>query len=372
MYRRIFMKCIDFIRHYMYILNIINRYRQFHTKYHEIYTGTEEYMKKAIGVILLSCLAIASTGCMRVYGNYVVNDDGTVTVTAKQSISKEFSDQMGEPQPNAVLETLEDGKQYYSTTDTQTGSINDISNDTDMTLTKDIFYYHITPSTNDNVNNTDYDLANAISQSIYVKLSVTLTSDIVDTNANITSETSGKTATFDTTFIGASWYAYTAQGKALIDADTTAPVIQGITDGGSYATIPEITFSDDTGAVITTLNGKEYSALNIKNGKNTITATDLKGNSTTLTFYKDTEAPTIKGIKNGNIYTNNVTFYVKDKVDLKKVTVDGKTQKLTKSKLVKKGKYKDYYKITIKKKGNHKIISIDSAGNKKTIKIRIE
>ena len=329
-------------------------------------------MKKAIGIILLSCLATLSTGCMRVYGNYVVNDDGTVTVTAKQSISKEFAEQIGEPQPDAVLETLEDGKQYYSTTDTQTGSIDDINNDLNMTLTKDIFYYNITPTTDNNINNTDYDLSNAISQSIYVKLSVTLTSDIVDTNANITSETYGNTATFDTSFIGASWYAYTARGKALIEADTSAPVIHGVKDGGCYSSIPKITFSDNTGVVITKLNGKDYSILNIKNGKNVVTATDLKGNATTLTFYKDTKAPTIKGIKNNNIYKGKTTFYVKDEVALKKVTVDGKAQKLTKSKLVKKGKYKNYYKITIKKKGTHKITSIDSAGNKNTIKIRIQ
>ena len=328
-------------------------------------------MKKAVGIILLSCLSIVSTGCMRVYGNYVVNDDGTVTVTAKQSISKEFTEQIGEPQPDAVLETLEDGKQYYSTTATETGSIDVINNDSNMTLTKDIFYYNINPATGNNVNNTDYDLAYAISQSIYVKLSVTLASDIVYTNANVTSETSGKTATFDTLFIGESWYAYTAHGKELIDADNTAPVIQGVKDEGCYSSIPEIAFSDNTGAVITTLNGKDYSTLNIKNGKNVVTATDLNGNTTTLTFYKDTEAPIIKGIKNGKIYKGKTTFYVKDKIALKKVTVDGKVQKLTKSKLEKKGKYKNYYKITIKKKGTHKITTIDNAGNKNTIKIKI-
>jgi hypothetical protein len=46
--------------------------------------------------------------------------------------------------------------------------------------------------------------------------------------------------------------------------------------------------------------------------------------------------------------------------------------KLTKKNLVKSGKYKNYYKFEIKKKGKHKIIAIDKAGNriKYTIRIR--
>lgn len=327
-------------------------------------------MKKTIGAGLLLCLIFISTGCMRVYGNYTVNEDGTVTATSKSAILKSYVDEMGGASSEAVLETLEDGQQYYSTTETATGSVEDIIESPNVTMTKDIFYYSITPQSDETIK-SGYDISDAISQSIYVKLTVTLTSDIVDTNANLTEETIGKTAAFDTSFTGASWYAYTAHGKELIDADTTAPTITGVTEGGYYELLPNIDFSDDTAVASTTINGKPYALTSIVNGKNIVTATDIKGNTSTTYFYVDTKAPTIKGIKDGKTYSGKITFYVKDNLNLSKVTVNGKNIKLGKSKLVKKGKYKNYYKITVKKKGKNTIIAKDSAGNKIKIKIKL-
>ena len=39
---------------------------------------------------------------------------------------------------------------------------------------------------------------------------------------------------------------------------------------------------------------------------------------------------------------------------------------------MKSGKYKGYYKYTVKKKGTNKIVVTDMAGNKKTMKIKIK
>lgn len=349
----------------MYIFVILN-----FTK--KVYSGGK-HMKKKLFLCLTAFLAVMSTGCMRAYSTYTVNDDGSLTVTSKTGITKEFTDQTGgNTDPNAVLETLEDGKEYYTKVETQTGSAAELIDSPNVTINKDIFYYKI--DTNNDSSTTDpqaQDIANAIANSIYVKLTVNLADDIVDTNANLKEETSGKTAAFDTTFIGSSWYAYTARGKELIAADTTAPVISNVNDGAYYNSLPDIQFSDDTVVANTTINGKAYSELNITNGKNVVTATDINGNSTTVTFYTDLAAPVIKGIKDGRVYRGITTFYVKDKVALSKVTLDGKKQKIKKSNLVKKGKYKNYYKYTIKKKGKHTIIATDGAGNKTKIKITI-
>lgn len=330
-------------------------------------------MKKRLFLCAMAVLAIISTGCMRVYGTYTANNDGTVTVTTKSAMSKELTDQAGGTvDPGATLETLEDGKQYYTQTESKTGSAEELINSSDVTLTKDIFYYKIDTNNDPSLNDSQaQDIANAVANSIYVKLTVNLTDDIVDTNANLTNETSGKTAAFDTTFINSSWYAYTAHGKELIAADNTPPVISNVNDGAYYNSLPDIQFSDNTAVTSTKINGKPYSEVNVENGKNVVTATDINGNSSTVTFYTDLAAPVIKGIKNGKIYRSNITFYVKDKVALSKVTIDGKKQKIKKSNLVNKGKYKNYYKYTIKKKGRHTIIATDGAGNIKKIKITI-
>ena len=328
--------------------------------------------KKVMGLTILSCFALCATGCMRVYDTLTVNGDGTITDTQKQAISKQYIDDMGgTTEEGYTLETLEDGNQYYVTTATQTVTASELSEGSNVTLNSDIFYYGIAGDSDETVN-SGYTIADAIEQSIYVKMTVNLGSDIVETNANVTAETSGKTATFDTGLSGSSWYAYTAHGKELIDADTTAPVIQNAKDGKSYQSITDISFTDDTGIASATINGKSYSPLNAVNGKNIITVTDIKGNSTSVTIYLDTKAPTIKGIQNNSSYQGKAVFYVKDSVALSKVTVDGKKQKISNKSLVKKGKYKKYYKFTIKKKGSHTIVAADSAGNKKKIKITVK
>lgn len=334
-------------------------------------------MKKIVFLTFLFVLVIISTGCMRVYETYTVNDDGTLTVTMKQAYSKELLDQSGEGDTsNAVVETLEDGKEYYTETDSATAPLEELKKNTNLTLTKDIFFYRVNTNSDEKVSaekaTDDQDLSTAISNSIYVKLTINLTDEIVDTNANLKDETSGKTAAFDTNFISESWYAYTAHGKELLEADNNPPVIDNVEDGAFYSQLPDVTFGDDTVVASATINGHPYSPLFVVDGKNVITATDIKGNTTTVTFYTDKKAPVIKGVKNGKKYSRKATFYVKDNVALSKVTVDGKKQKLTKSKLVKKGKYKNYYKLTVKKKGKHLVVAQDNAGNVIKLKFRIK
>lgn len=84
---------------------------------------------------------------------------------------------------------------------------------------------------------------------------------------------------------------------------------------------------------------------------------------------KDTKKPVFAGVKNNKSYKKQITIYVKDDTSIKNVKVNGKSVKLSK---VKKGKYKGYYKFTLKKKGSYKIVATDTAGNQKSIKIKIK
>ncbi|MCR5700538.1 MAG: hypothetical protein K6G76_00145 [Lachnospiraceae bacterium] len=330
-------------------------------------------MKKFLCACALVSVAFLSTGCMRVYETLTVNDDDTLTATVKQAMLKSTSDALNsEKDPNTVEEVLEDGNTYYTQTETKAyPSTAEFSKDSTANISKDIFYINLDNGNSTDSTSADQSIIDLVNQSIYIKMTINLASDIVDTNANIKEETTGKTAVFDTTFLSQSWYAYTAHGKELIEADVTAPVVSNIENGAHYSKLPDISVSDDTAIASQTLNGQTYSPLNVKDGLNTLVVTDIKGNTTTITFYKDTTAPVIKKIKDGRTYKKKVLFYVKDKLELDQVTVDGKKMKLTKKNFVKSGKYKNYYKFEIKKKGKHKIIAIDKAGNKIKYTIRI-
>lgn len=330
-------------------------------------------MKKFLCACALITVAFLSTGCMRVYETITVNDNETVTATVKQAILKSTSDALSsEKDPNTIEEVLEDGNTYYTQTETKEyPSVAEFSKESSGNISKDIFYVDLNNGNSKDATSTDQSIVDLVNQSIYIKMTINLAGEIVETNANVKEETKGNTAVFDTRFLSESWYAYTAHGKELIEADVTAPVISNVEEGGHYCRIPDIQFSDDTAVASKTINGKSYSTSNIKDGLNTLTVTDVKGNSTTVTFYKDITAPVIKKIKDGKSYKGKVLFYVKDKLELDTVTDNGKKLKLTKKNFVKSGKYKNYYKFEIKKKGKHKIIATDKAGNRIKYIIRI-
>lgn len=364
--------------------------------------------KKWIGIIFLSTMLFSMTGCMRVYETIAVYPDDTISVTVKEGVSKEYIDsQGGTTNPDAKLETLEDGKEYYTVEETQKGSLHDSSTNSDYrsVITKDIFYYSIVSgdptsgrgaATSKSSFDSNGDLAQAIANGIYVQMKIQLAGDIADSNAN--AEVTGNTAVFNTDNPpSTAWYAYTAAGKQQIENDRTAPTIQGVKQNNYYKAMPHITCTDNTAVCKVELNGIQvtphistnnengklttvydwYGVLDSvsksakKQGKNIFTAYDLSGNSSSVTFYLDTKAPVVKGVKKNKTYKKQAVLYVKDAAKLSKVTIDKKKQTLSNKKLVKKGNYKGYYKFKITKAGKHKVIAYDSAGNKTTISFQV-
>lgn len=77
--------------------------------------------------------------------------------------------------------------------------------------------------------------------------------------------------------------------------------------------------------------------------------------------HSDKKPPKVKGIKNKKTYyKKSLTFYVKDNISIKTIKLNGKK---VKGKLMKKGTYKGFYKVTAKKSGVNKLIVTDQNGN---------
>lgn len=342
--------------------------------------------KKNLCCLLLVVFLITVLSGCRIYTEYTVNEDGTIVQTSMTALSQEEVEGMEAGELSAyTVQTLEDGKEYYTLTETTDTTSQKLLQENTV-LTKDIFYYSFanTAESMEQFGMTEDDL--------YMKMTVHLGGEIVDTNANV--ETESNTVAFDTKSKDTTWYAYTEAGKAAIEADTEAPKMKGATNKKWYKSLPsKIRFTDNVAVKSVTLNGKDVKASYVteddkivqtmwdtadgstaeKNGKNVFVVTDLNGNVSEFTIYLDTKKPVIKGVTNNKKYNKNkVTIYVKDNKKVAKVTINGKSQKVTKKQLVKKGKYKGYYKYTVKKKGTNKIVVRDAVGNKKTIKIKLK
>lgn len=347
--------------------------------------------KKMCGFLMVAGMMFALSGC-RMYVDYTVHDNNTVTAITELAYSPEeikamqATEGMTVDMSKLTLKTLEDGKEYYVAQDEPETVTLEEANQDGMYLTQDIMFYPLGVGQSE----VEEEAAEAIE---YMQMSVSLGADIVDSNANLGTE--GKKAVFSTDVATDHWYAYTQKGKELVQADKKAPAMKGAKQNGYYKKAPtNITFSDELFVKKVVLNGKVVSPATatfttngkttvstywyadgkdaFKSGKNVFTVTDLADNTATYTVYVDSKTPTIKGVKNNKTYKKKAIVYIKDNLKLSKITINGKKQKITAKQLVKKGKYKGYYKYTVKKKGSNKIVVNDAAGNKKTLKIKVK
>ena len=113
---------------------------------------------------------------------------------------------------------------------------------------------------------------------------------------------------------------------------------------------PVVTFGKTENSILKTeANGRTYDVNNPENN----TSSEKK---------KDTKKPTVKGVKNNKTYKKSVKFKVSDKSGIKKVTLNKKKIKVSKTK-------KGY---TVKKKGKYTLKVWDKAGNVRTVKFKIK
>lgn len=175
---------------------------------------------------------------------------------------------------------------------------------------------------------------------------------------------SGNTVTWDLAGMSSSGTLIAEVGGTQIASDRSAPVISGVKDKAIYKKEKVAMAEDDVCLQSFTINGQDRGIDKVivgaeKDGKYKLVATDAAGNVTTKTVTIDKKKPTIKGAKNKKNYKKKVKLKFNDKYGIKKITVNGKKIKTTKSK-------------TFKKSGKYKVKVTDRAGNTSCITFRIQ
>ncbi|MFD0588763.1 S-layer homology domain-containing protein [Paenibacillus sp. GCM10027627] len=89
------------------------------------------------------------------------------------------------------------------------------------------------------------------------------------------------------------------------EIDKTAPIISNVTNGTHYKTSVTPTYMGGTG----TLNGAAYASGSAvtADGSYVLVVTDAAGNTATVSFVIDTQAPTVTGVANGGLYNTTQT-----------------------------------------------------------------
>ncbi|UVI30938.1 hypothetical protein [Paenibacillus spongiae] len=134
-------------------------------------------------------------------------------------------------------------------------------------------------------------------------------------------------------------------------ADTTPPVVTGVTEGGLYNSNRMITFDEGTAI----LNGSAFAngGTVSAEGAYTLIVTDAANNVTTVHFTIDKTPPTITGVTNGSSYSINRTITISDGT----ATLDGAA--FTSGSIV-------------SAEGAHTVIATDAAGNSTTVTFTID
>ncbi len=359
-----------------------------------------------LALTLVLAMVLALSGCMRDESVIVVDENGVPTITESVYIDKTALEtylttyMQTDPSTLNLTDTYKiktiDGKDYLYTDETLNIAV-DPKQYMSMTITKDIFYmpissaYSLMNNASNQLTGADdsnpLDNLNALTSAgmemfydMIVIRTVTLPSEIVYTNGELSADK--KTVSFSATMkeilASEGWYAMTAAGKEAYDNDTTAPVISGIKDGDVISSFAKLSASDNVAIKSYAINGSDYQIsfagdeitlipidpnATIKQGKNTLTVTDIKDNSSSISFTYDTVAAKITGAKDGKTYKKARTLKIKDACGIAKVVVNGKSKSLKGAKS---------YSVKAKKKGKNVVKVTDLAGNvtKLTFKIK--
>lgn len=341
--------------------------------------------KKAL-IGLLTVLTLILSGCMRYEQTFLVEENGDVTVQEDLAYNKAATDQKLTEEYDFTPEEIEelmaeydisiiDGKEYYVEDATVRNVTAEDMQDLypEYIVTPDKFYFYTEDSSEDTMipgdsGEGDISIEEGIGLSPedieYFALKVTLPSEITKTNGSLQED--GHTVIWDFLSVtdvdstALEIYAYTDKdpGDMETDRETVKKQIQASETDIFSNYRPG--YDDPSITPTVTPSVTPPSAADAPQG--TLKPTAKPGKN-------DKKAPVIKGIQKNHTYKNKVTVYVKDNHKLKKVTLNQKTVKLKK---VTKGKYKGYYKFTIKKKGRFIVKAYDAAGNCKKIKFRIK
>lgn len=280
-------------------------------------------VKQLIKFLLLTSFAFTLCGCTQIHQTFTMSDT-SMTVYQKTAYNKEKTDAYGKegeasPMPDNVRIEKIDGEDYYVEDQTEVMSYSDaMKKEPSYILSSDTYFYKA-KTVYDESSSNKAEQKNTSTQNIFEKFVITVTFPRPIQSTNGTLSADGCTATW------------------VYDANA----IENTTSVLRYAYTGVETLEKDNATV------DEY-----------------------LKIVTDKKKPVIKGVKNKKVYTKkSLTFYVKDDNDIKTIKLNGKKLKLNK---VKSGKYKNYYKVTAKKKGQNTVTVTDLNENKKTLKFTLK
>ncbi len=184
---------------------------------------------------------------------------------------------------------------------------------------------------------------------------------------------------------GEGHYVVTAYDKAgnsttvEFTVDKTAPVINGVVDGGMYNTTPTITIDEvNLDTVVVTKNGNPYTKGldSIQyDGVYIITATDKAGHSTTVKFTIDKTAPEIINSENNGIINeynkSQINLLITDKyLDRVVYTLNGGEEKVA-TRLTPTSDKFQFGDVT-RGEGHYVVTAYDKAGNSTTVEFTVD
>lgn len=189
-------------------------------------------------------------------------------------------------------------------------------------------------------------------------ISITFPREIQSTNGKKSADGKTVTWTMEESMTDTLLQATTST-KPVYPTDTKAPVIKGVKNGKYYAFGALVELHDNIGIKSATVNGKKMGSTEFfyNEAQYNITAKDFAGNTTKVTFYLDTTAPTVKGVKDEAHYNTSRKITFSDK--------NGISAAYLNDKRIKSGK-------VVSDPGAYELLVYDVAGNLKWIDFVID
>lgn len=195
-------------------------------------------------------------------------------------------------------------------------------------------------------------------KNIINRIVITFPKEIVSTNGTLSEDKKTVTWTQEYILSDQLLQASTVENP-VYPVDKKKPVIAGVKNNTYYNDSVDVELSDNTGIASATVNGIKMGNVEsfTKNAKYKIVAKDFAGNTSTVTFYIDQTAPTVKGVTNGKIYQYKKTITFSDNRAVKSATLNGKK--------IKSGK-------VVSAPGKYTLKVTDKAGNVRIVKFTIK
>lgn len=327
-------------------------------------------MKKKIALVLSILMAGMLFGGCGMDEKIVVNKDLTSYLSMEMYYTEEELKDKGEEDLSTMPKVEKNGKTYYRddslakpTPLTRTEFENQMGRLDENCI---VLYTDSVVPDNDAANSiiSENDIEEMMEEMEFLDMTIEVPFTIAATNAPRKEDNKVFLGMNDTT----DGVLYAVSDATLLDG--TNLTISGASEGGLYNKKKTITVNTADGVIKSMgvkINGKAKTFsdnthpynVNVcsEDGKYTVSAELFSGTKATLKFTVDRTKPAAN-VANNKTYKSGKKITFSDKTSgIKSAKLDGKT--------VKSGK-------VVKKKGTHKLVLTDKAGNKKTIKFKIK